>query len=142
MSLVKRTEKLPFIFEDLLHTDWFGGITSLPKINTAVATNILENDTAFTIELAAPGLKKEDFKIELDKDTLVISVDKNNDPKSEKTKYTRREYNFEKFTRAFKLPKTVETSEISAAYQNGVLSIGLPKKAEEKDPEKRMIAIA
>ncbi|POY36358.1 Hsp20/alpha crystallin family protein [Solitalea longa] len=95
------------------------------------AVNVMENETGFTIELAAPGLKKEDFTIDLDKDTLTVSVQKESEQKKEEGKnYHRREFSFSSFKRSFNLPETVDRENIGAEYNDGVLSLSIPKKAE------------
>ena len=108
------------------------------------AVNIHESDENFIVEVAAPGKSKEDFKIELDNDVLTISAeDKIDKEASDKNgKYTRREFSYSTFKRAFSLPDTVDSSKISANYNNGVLEIGLPKKEEAKVQAKRMIEIS
>ncbi|MEO1653238.1 MAG: Hsp20/alpha crystallin family protein [Bacteroidota bacterium] len=93
------------------------------------AVNIKENDESFGIELAAPGLNKEDFKVNVENNVLTISAEK----KEEKTdKYNRREFAYSSFKRAFRLPKLVDGEKIKAEYKDGVLNISLPKKEEAK----------
>ena len=146
MSLIKRNENwLPSVFDDMFKTDWLGGTTNVNNIGTRIpAVNIQESDENFIVEVAAPGKSKEDFKIELDNDVLTISAeDKMEKETSEKNgKYTRREFSYSTFKRAFSLPDTVDNSKISANYNNGVLEIALPKKEEAKVQAKRMIEIS
>ncbi|MCR9286424.1 MAG: Hsp20/alpha crystallin family protein [Bacteroidetes bacterium] len=112
------------------------------------AVNIKESDEGFNLELAAPGLGKEDFKLELENDILTISAEKKveketaeeNENKTEK--YTRREFSFQSFKRTFTLPETVDISNINANYENGVLLVNLPKKEEAKPQPARLIEIA
>lgn len=95
------------------------------------AVNIHENNDSFTIALAAPGLSKEDFQIHLDKKELIVSAKKEAAATTEEsTKYTRREFNYANFKRSFTLPETVDSESINASYDNGVLNVVLPKKAE------------
>ncbi|WP_299439792.1 Hsp20/alpha crystallin family protein [uncultured Aquimarina sp.] len=143
MSLVKRTDRLPFIFDDIFNTDWFGGISNDHKIGfNTPAVNVKENDNDFVIELAAPGLVKEDFKIELDNDVLTISSETSNDASEEKDNYTRKEFSYSTFKRSFTLPDTVNSVEILASYNSGILSVKLPKKEEAKVQPKRSIEIS
>ena len=146
MSLIKRNENwLPSVFDDMFKTDWLGGTTNVNNIGTRIpAVNIQESDENFIVEVAAPGKSKEDFKIELDNDVLTISAeDKMEKETSEKNgKYTRREFSYSTFKRAFSLPDTVDNSKIAANYNNGVLEIALPKKEEAKVQAKRMIEIS
>ena len=139
MSLVKRTDRLPFIFDEILNTDWFGG-SNLSKIGlNNPAVNVKDSDNEFVIELAAPGLVKEDFNIELDNDVLVIS---SNTTSKKEGNYTRKEFNYTTFKRTFTLPDTINAAEINASYVNGVLEVVLPKKEEAKVQPKRLISVA
>lgn len=112
---------------------------SIPKVN------IKENLTTFVVEVAAPGLKKEDFAIEIEK--LVLKVSSNITPKRETTgtdndtQFTRKEFNYTSFTRSFTLPKKVKVEGIDATYTDGVLTISLPKK-EVKEEIKHMVEIS
>lgn len=139
MSLVKRTDRLPFIFDEILNTDWFGG-SNLSKIGlNNPAVNVKDSDNEFVIELAAPGLEKDDFNIELDNDVLLIS---SNTSSKKEGNYTRKEFNYTTFKRTFTLPDTINSAEINASYVNGVLEVVLPKKEEAKVQPKRMIDIS
>ncbi len=105
--------------------------------------NILEHDDNFIIELAAPGLKKEDFDIKLDKDQLIVKVvqeETSEEVEKNEPKYRRREFNYTSFSRSFHLPQTIDRSAIDATYTNGILSIALNKKEEAK--EKGPISVA
>lgn len=101
----------------------------------APAVNIKETKDAFSLDLAAPGLNKEDFKINIDKNQLKVSANKEvkSEENKEDGKYTRREFNFNSFSRTFTLPNTIDKKAINAAYENGVLTLTLPKKEEAKD---------
>ncbi|MBL3657658.1 Hsp20/alpha crystallin family protein [Fulvivirga sediminis] len=94
---------------------------SLPKVN------IRELENGFTVELAAPGYKKEDFKIELDNNLLTISAAVKENPE-ETHKYTSKEFSYQSFTRSFTLPKSIEGEKIKASYENGILNVEIPKK--------------
>ncbi|APG59998.1 Hsp20/alpha crystallin family protein [Christiangramia salexigens] len=147
MSLIKSNEKnwLPSVFDDMFKTDWMGGTTNVNTIGTSIpAVNIKETDEGFNVEVAAPGKAKEDFNIELDNDVLTISSEskKENESTDEKGRFTRREFSYSSFKRAFSLPESVETTKISASYKNGVLEISLPKKEEAKVQSKRLIEIS
>jgi len=150
MSLVKRTPAdnwLPSIFDDMFKTDWLGGTSNVNNIGVSIpAVNIQETEDNFLVEVAAPGKVKEDFNIELNNDVLTISSEakkENTETKKEgKGKFTRREFSYSTFKRAFSLPETVDSSKINASYENGVLLINLPKKEEAKVPAKRLIEIS
>lgn len=110
------------------------------------AVNIIENLPNFVIEVAAPGMEKDDFKIEVEKDTLTISSKAVSDTKEEttdenETKFRKREFNYKEFTRSFKLPESINTEDIEATYTNGVLRVTLPKVEEVKEL-KRMVEIS
>ena len=96
------------------------------------AVNIAETENEFHIELAAPGLKKEDFKISLDKNVLSISADKKAENVEEGKKITKREYSYTSFTRSFTLPETVDHSKIEAEYTDGILKLNVAKREEAK----------
>ena len=95
------------------------------------AVNIKEENDKFVLELAAPGMKKDDFKINLDNYQLTISAETKDEKKEKEDNYTRREFVYSSFSRSFTLPKTIDIEKIKADYRNGVLNIVLPKKEEE-----------
>lgn len=131
-------EWLPSIFNDFFDNDW------MFKTNTtAPAVNVIENETDYKIEVAAPGMTKEDFNIHLaDDNQLVITMEKKNESKNDNSKYLRREFSYSKFQQALVLPEDVEKDHISASVNDGVLTIDLPKKAqEEKAKECKTIEI-
>lgn len=131
-------EWLPSIFNDFFDNDW------MFKTNTtAPAVNVIENETDYKIEVAAPGMTKEDFNIHLaDDNQLVITMEKKNESKNDKSKYLRREFSYSKFQQALVLPENVEKDHISASVNDGVLTIDLPKKTqEEKAKECKTIEI-
>ena len=121
----------------------------LPSIfndSTAPAINVIENEKDYKVEVAAPGMTKEDFNIHLGEDNeLVITMEKKNETKEEdkeNKKYLRREFSYSKFQQAFVLPDDVEKDKISANVTDGVLTIELPKRApEEKAKINRVIEI-
>ena len=129
------------IFNDFFDNDW------MVKANaTAPAINVIESNTDYKVEVAAPGMTKEDFNIHLtDNNELVISMEKKNETKEEdkeNKKYLRREFSYSKFEQALVLPDDVEKEKISANVNDGVLSIVLPKQtAEEKAKVNRVIEI-
>ncbi|MGB8704185.1 MAG: Hsp20/alpha crystallin family protein [Gillisia sp.] len=147
MTLIKNNQAnwLPSVFDDMFKTDWLGGTTNVNSIGTSIpAVNIQENDDNFQVFVAAPGMKKENFNIELDNDILTISSEtKSENESSEKNgKFTRKEFNYNNFKSAFSLPESVNSQEISASYNSGVLEINLPKREEAKVQAKRMIEIS
>lgn len=127
------------LFDTFFNTDQY---LSKSIMNRTPAVNILEDETEFLIEIAAPGLKKEDFKINLENDELSISAAKVEDKKEEQVNrtYNRREFNFSEFTKNFTLPETVDSNKIHAEYKDGILFIHISKK-EELKIQTREIAI-
>ena len=110
---------------------------------THPSVNITDKENHFLMELAAPGLEKSDFNIEVENDNLVISVEKKSEKEeTEKGKFTRREFNYSAFKRSFYLDEKINREGISASYENGVLRITLPKKDETwKKPSAKTIEI-
>ena len=90
--------------------------------------NVIETEKEFKIELAAPGLEKKDFKIEVDKEVLTISVEKEEMKKEDKDNFRRREFSYNSFFRSFRLPENLLSDKIDAHYENGILKLVLPKK--------------
>lgn len=104
------------------------------------AVNIHESEDSFTVELSAPGMKKDDFKIKLEDDQLTIFSELKETKEETDTKYIRREFHSKSFSRSFTLPENIDQESISATYEDGVLKVGLPKK--EVEPEKGVKEIA
>lgn len=113
--------------------------TAFTKTHPAV--NVTETPEAFKIEVAAPGLGKQDFNVAVENDLLTISSKKTMDEKTENEKFTRREFNYLEFKRSFQVPDVVDVSAIKASYDAGVLTLVLPKKEEAK-PFQKNIEIA
>jgi len=116
-------------FEDFWGRDFFDRFTTG---TTVPAVNITEDNDNFIVEVAAPGLKKEDFKVSLDNNTLCISAELREEKEETQKKVTRREFSFKSFRRAFTLPSSVAAEKIKASYKDGVLTLTLPKKEEAK----------
>ena len=132
---------LPSIFNDFFDNNW------MVKTNaTAPAINVIESEKAYKVEVAAPGMTKDDFNIHLSEDNeLVITMEKKNENQEEdkeNKKYLRREFSYTKFQQALILPEDVEKDNISASVSEGVLTIDLPKRQpEEKAKVSRQIEI-
>src|SRR5690606_17670429 len=140
MSIVKRNNLFfPSLMNDFMGPDWFGGTD---KWNTSVpAVNIKDNTESFELELAVPGMKKDDFTVEIDNDVLTISSEMKSENEEKKDKYTRKEFSYSSFKRAFTLPETVDGAKIDAKYEDGILKLTLPKKQEALPKPKRLISI-
>lgn len=108
--------------------------------DTMPAANLRETDKEYAIELAVPGMKRDDFNIEVDEHMLSVSCQREENINEEKDDYTRREYNYSSFSRTFRLPETVVADKIKAQYDNGVLHITVPK-AEQKEQRRKRINV-
>lgn len=125
---------------EILKPDWFGGMVN---DNASIpAVNIKENEKDYELELAVPGRKKEDFKIEVNENLLTVSSETSTSENEEKENYTRREFTFSSFKRAFTLPETIDEDGIKATYENGILKFNLPKKEEALPKPKRLIELS
>ena len=122
---------VPSVFTSNFNT----GIT-LPKVN------IKETANDFAVEMAVPGLKKSDFQIDIDNQVLSISTETKEDNEHKEENYTRREFGYSSFKRTFTLPESVNADKINASYNEGILSILLPKKEEAKQKPARSIKIS
>ena len=118
-----RDSWLPEVFNDFLNT------TNMPKTNaTAPAINVQETETDYTVEVAAPGLSKDDFEVNINNDgDLTIKMEKKSDEKEQKAHYLRREFAYSKYEQTLILPDDVEKEHIAARVVNGVLTVTLPK---------------
>jgi|SRR5690606_8330284 HSP20 family protein len=141
MSIVQRNNLVfPSLLNDFFRPDWFGGVD---RYNSNIpAVNIKENERDFELELAVPGMKKEDFNVEVDNNVLTISAETKSNEEVSEDNYTRREFAFSSFKRSFTLPETVNDGSIDASYKDGVLKLTLPKKEEALPKPKRLIDIA
>lgn len=105
------------------------------------AVNIKENDEGFSLDFMVPGMKKEDFKINLENDVLKVSAELKEEKEEDNQGYYRKEFAFGSFCRSFTLPESVDSENIKASYENGILTVGLPKKEEAKPQPARLIDI-
>lgn len=140
MLPVRRTSNgwLPEIFNDFFDNSWMERTSY-----TAPAINVIENDKEYEVELAAPGLTKEDFKVHVDEENnLHIEMEKKSENKSDKHhgRYLRREFSYERFQQTLLLPDDVDTEKIEARVEHGVLNVHLPKlvKVEKPNPVKQI----
>ena len=138
--MMRTNSWIPTVFNDLFYSDL------MPKVNqTAPAINVKESDKAYTVELAAPGMKKEDFNVHInDEGNLVVKLESKQEHKEEdkNTRYLRREFSYSKYEQTLILPDDVKKDAISAKVDNGILTVELPKIVEEKVKVSRKIDIA
>jgi len=143
MNTLIRNERFPMwskFFPEFFGTNWSNVANEIDDF-TVPSVNIRENTEAYGIEVAAPGLQKENFKIELENTLLTISAEKNSDEQKTQNDYVRKEFNYLQFKRSFTLPVSVNKDNISAKYDNGILYVYVPKKEESKLNPVRQIAI-
>ena len=140
MPVMRTNSWIPSVFADLFDTEY------MPKANcTAPAINVKESDKAYTVELAAPGMKKEDFNVHInDEGNLIIKMEQKQEHKDEdkNMRYLRREFSYSKFEQTLILPDDVKKEDIKARVENGVLTVELPKIVEGKVKLSRQIDIA
>ena len=149
MTLVKRTQNwyptFPSFFDKFFEgnmMDWNNSNYSSTD-TTLPAVNVKENDDAFMIEVAAPGMTREDFKVNYDNGKLTISSERKNEKNNEGENYTRREFSYQSFQRSFTVPENVINGDkIGASYKDGILNISLPKREEVKPKPSREIKIS
>jgi HSP20 family protein len=146
MKPVKRNESyFPSIFDRFLNNDLMDWNNfNFSSTNTSLpAVNVKETDDDFAIEVAAPGMNKDDFKINYKNNVLTISSEKKSENEEKKDNYTRKEFSYQSFQRSFSIAdNAVKSDQISAKYDNGILHIVLPKRDEVKPQPERQIEIS
>lgn len=141
MSLVKSNNVVfPSFLNEIMKPDWFGGSEMYRRPVPAV--NIKESETHFELTFAIPGFKKEDFNVEVDNETLIVSAEIKETSENQNEHFTRKEYSVQSFKRLFTLPETINEEVINASYENGILRLTLPKKEEALPKPKRLIEIS
>lgn len=143
-SLVRKNSLWPStsFFDDFLTRDLFDWSDRASEGGTLPRVNISETNEDFRVEVAAPGMKKDDFHVELDNDMLVIQSEVSDSKENKSENYTRREFSYHSFRRSFYLPNTVEAERIEAKYKDGILSLVIPKKEEAKKKPVKTISIS
>ena len=134
---ISKPGMLPTVFDDFFKpwNEWFDhGSLFFGRVMTVPAVNILENKNDYNVSLAVPGMKKEDFNINVDGNMLTISCEKEENIEEKADQFTRKEYNYSSFSRSFTLPEEVNKEKIEAKYEDGVLKLILPKREEAKKP--------
>ena len=134
----------PGLVDQFFGNDVFDNFFSinLPSFKgTMPAINILEGKDSYRIEVASPGMKKEDFRIDLENDLLTISSEQKNEKEENNENYMRREFNYCGFKRSFILPESTDVEKIEANHNNGILTVTIPKREESKIKPPRRISI-
>ena len=150
MTIIRRNNGfmnyLPSLLDSFFERDvhsW--GQSNFSDTNTTIpSVNLKETSDNYEVEVAAPGMNKNDFKVELNRNTLTITSDKNYEEEvKEEERYTRKEFSYQSFSRLFTLPKeVVDADKIEAKYENGLLHLLIPKKEEAKQKPPRLIQIS
>lgn len=135
MSLLKKSNQnlspfLKSVFRDDFWDDNTHFLNSFMKESNTPKVNIKESEESYTLELAVPGKRKDDFSIEVDRSKLIIFSEEKKEEEETKDQYTRKEYNYKSFQRSFQLPEDIKHDAIQASYDNGVLTIEIPKTKE------------
>jgi HSP20 family protein len=144
LPMLRKTQaSVPSFIDEFFGKDWMDSVFSdRPGISTP-AVNVKETNDDFMIEVAAPGLDKKDFKVDIDNNMLTISSEKEfkNEEKDE-GRYMRREFSYTSFSRSFSLPDAVDAEKINAKHKDGILMITIPKKDEAKRKPPKQIQIS
>jgi len=140
---MRATETVPSLFNDFFKpwNELFDNNNSWGRTLNVPAVNITEEEHEYLVSLAAPGMKRDDFKIDVDGNMLTISSKKEESKEERDKKYTRKEYSYSSFNRTFTLPEEVNKEKIEAKYQDGVLKIVLPLDEKVKKPTAKHIAV-
>src|ERR1051325_8387315 len=133
-ALIKNNEMFPAVFEDFFKpwNEWFDDKSFFGKIMKVPAVNVTETKEFFMVSLAVPGMKKNDFKIDIEGNMLTIISEKEEEKEEKDVRFTRKEYNYSSFSRSFTLPEEVLRDKIVAIYEDGILKLTLPKSEEFK----------
>lgn len=122
---MKHRPTLSDMLDNMLERNFNTGFEK--KCGCVPATNIIEKENGYEIELAAPGMKKDDFKLEIENKLLSIIYEKKEDDKQEEAEYLQQEFHMDEFTRSFTIPETADAENIKARYDNGILYVSIPK---------------
>jgi len=143
MLPVARKEKrfFPSIVDEFFGRDFMPDLFEFQTGVNLPSVNIIEGKDDYKIEVAAPGLEKKDFRIDLDNNVLTITSEREDKKEEEKERYMRREFSYSSFKRSFALPQSVDSANISATHKDGILSIMIPKKEEAKVKPTKQIDI-
>lgn len=146
MSLIKKSKEnlgIPSLFSDFFSTDFFSDDHFNRAITRSVpAANVKETPASFEVELSAPGMKKEDFKVEIHEDVLSIECNKEEENEEVNERYTRKEFRTTSFMRSFRLPQNTVSDKIDAKYENGILKLVIPKREETKTIGPKQVKIS
>lgn len=137
----KRNPFFPSVWNDLFESNYLTPQSTSQRGVTIPAVNVKETENNYLVEMASPGMKKEDFKINLENEILSLSAEIKPESEVKGEKYTRKEFSFTSFKRDFTLPETADTENISATYFDGILTITIAKKEEAKSKPAKLIEV-
>ena len=132
---------VPAYWDDFFNDRFFNQLGKDGHRHHSPAVNVMEDEKAFRIEVAAPGVSRKDFHLDLENDVLTISTEKKENKKDQKANYLRREFNYQSFKRSFQLPETVDQDSIQASQDSGVLTVNLPKREEVVQKASKQIEV-
>lgn len=132
---------VPAYWDDFFNDRFFKQINTSGSQNHSPAVNVVEDEKSYRIEVAVPGVKREDFNIELGKDVLTISTEMKEGKEDQTPNYLRREFNFQSFKRSFQLPETIDQENIQASHEAGILKVNLPKREELVEKAMKQIEV-
>ncbi|MAU17076.1 MAG: hypothetical protein CMH48_10305 [Muricauda sp.] len=139
MSLLRSNFPAFSVFNDLFDSDVYR--SNVARQNWVPAVNVVENDTDFEIQVAAPGMQKDQFDVSVENGVLTITGNVTEEEEQKEKKFTRKEFAAKSFTRSFTLPENIDDEGIAAKYQNGILLLTLKKK-EKEEPKKKQISVS
>ena len=131
----------PAYWDDFFNDRFFNQLNKSSCNGSNPAVNVYEDDNGYTIEVAAPGIARKDFNLEIENDVLTISTEQKENKEEAKQNFLRREFNYQTFKRSFQLPETVDQEQIKATHEAGILTLNLPKKEAEVQNAPRQIEV-
>jgi HSP20 family protein len=142
MTPVRRTQHwLPNVFNDFFNDDFYGSVSGRRQA-ASPAVNVIDTENGFRIEVGAPGIAKEDFKVDINNDNvLTISAEKKTEEENKNERYLRKEFGYSQFKQTLLLPDEIDRDAIAASYENGVLSVFIPKKEKPDEETNKVIDV-
>ena len=121
---------VPAYWDDFFNDRFYKNFNTSGRQTQSPAVNVVEDEKAYRIEVAVPGVNRKDFNLEIEEDVMTISTEKKESKKDQQANYLRREFNYESFKRSFQLPETIDQEGIQASHEAGILTVNLPKREE------------
>jgi HSP20 family protein len=132
---------VPAYWDDFFNDGFFNQLNSKNSNGNSPAVNIYEDEKGYTVEVAAPGVSRKDFNLEIENDVLTISTERKESKDEKKHNFLRREFYYRSFKRSFELPETIDQDKIKASHDAGILTLSLPKKEEVVQKAPRQIEV-